>query len=135
MTLKSETSYLGQHQKREEVKGKSHKETELAPNFRKRERCETNVGEHGKVHVRYYRDKIGMSSDEDRVSCNDRLYPMIYRNTCDPDEDDKLVYLARGCNNVGKGNIKDTPIQCLVWISSTAGSSRGRYGKSLWQSS
>ena len=73
-TLKSETSYL------KEVKGKSQKESE--PNFTlsKREGCVAKF-ELGKVHVRYHRDKIGMSPDADRVSCNERLYPRSYRNT------------------------------------------------------
>ena len=38
VTLKSRTSYLGQHQKRREVKRNSQKETEPASTFRKRER-------------------------------------------------------------------------------------------------
>ena len=54
-----------------------------------------------------------MSSDADRVPCNERLYPRNYRNTWDPDEDDKLVHLARGCNTVEKGNIKETPSDAL----------------------
>ena len=74
-TLKSKTSYLDQQQKREEVKGKSQKELEPASTLRKREICDTNFGEQGKVHVRYHRDNIGMSSDVDRVPCNERLYP------------------------------------------------------------
>ena len=43
-----------------------------------------------------------------RITCNERMYPRSYRNALDPDEDDKLVHLARGCNNVEKGNIKQT---------------------------
>ena len=38
VTLKSRTSYLGQHQKRREVKRNSQKETEPASTFRKREK-------------------------------------------------------------------------------------------------
>ena len=57
------------------------------------------------VHVRYRRDKIGMSPDADRIPCNGRLYPRSYRNTWDPDDNDKLVHLAGGCNTVEKGNI------------------------------
>ena len=112
-TLKSRTSYLDQQQKREEVKGKSQKESEPASTPRKGERCNTNFGEQGKVHVRYHRDKIGMSSDADRVPFNERLYPRNYRNTWDLDEDDKLVHLARVCNTVEKGNIKEAPSDAL----------------------
>ena len=98
-TLKSEISYLDQLQKRKEVKGKSRKESEPDSLLRIRERCDANF-EQGKVHVRYHRDKIGMSPDADRVSCNERLYPRSYRNTWDPDEDDKPVYLTRGFSAV-----------------------------------
>ena len=111
-TLKSEISYLDQLQKRREVKGKSRKELEPDSLLRIRERCDANF-EQGKVHVRYHRDKIGMSPDADRVSCNERLYPRSYRNTWDPDEDDKLVRLARSCNTVEKGNIKETSSDAL----------------------
>ena len=72
-------------QKSEEVKGKCQKESEPAFTLRKRERCDTNFGEEGKVHISYDKDKIWMSTDADRVSCNERLYPMSYRNTWDPD--------------------------------------------------
>ena len=95
-TLKSETSYLDQLQDGKEVKGKSQKESEPNSMLRKRERCDANF-EQGKVHVRYHRDKIGMSPDADRVSYNERLYLKSYRNTWDPDEDGKPVCLARGC--------------------------------------
>ena len=98
-TLKSEISYLDQLQKRKEVKGKSRKELEPDSLLRIRERCDANF-EQGKVHVRYHRDKIGMSPFADRVSCNERLYPRSYRNTWDPDEDDKPVYLTRGFSAV-----------------------------------
>ena len=98
-TLKSEISYLDQLQKRKEVKGKSRKELEPDSLLRIRERCDANF-EQGKVHVRYHRDKIGMSPDADRVSCNERLYPRSYRNTWDPDEDDKPVHLTRGFSAV-----------------------------------
>ena len=47
------------------------------------------------------------------VSCNERLYPRSYRNTWDPDEDDKLVHLARGCSTVKKRNIKETSSDAL----------------------
>ena len=105
-TLKSETSYLDQLQDGKEVKGKSQKESEPNSMLRKRERCDANF-EQGKVHVRYHRDKIGMSPDADRVSCNERLYPRSYRNTWDPDDDDKPVHLARGCSPVkGKTSMK-----------------------------
>ena len=93
-TLKSEISYLDQLQKRKEVIGKSRKESEPDSLLRIRERCDANF-EQGKVHVRYHRDKIGMSPDADRVSCNERLYPRSYRNTWDPDEDDKPVHLTQ----------------------------------------
>ena len=92
-TLKSEISYLDQLQKRKEVKGKSLKESEPDSLLKIRERCDANF-EQGKVHVRYHRDKIGMSPDADRVSCNERLYPRSYRNTWDPDEDNKPVHLT-----------------------------------------
>ena len=98
-TLKSEISYLDQLQKRKEVKGKSRKESEPDSLLRIRERCDANF-EQGKVHVRYHRDKIGMLPFADRVSCNERLYPRSYRNTWDPDEDDKPVYLTRGFSAV-----------------------------------
>ena len=75
VALKSKTSLLDQEQTREEVQGKSQKESEPASTLRKRERCDTNFGEEGNFHVRYHRDKIGMSSDADRVPCNERLYP------------------------------------------------------------
>ena len=65
-TLKSETSYLDQLQKGKEVKGKSQKESEPNSTLRKRERCDANF-EQGKVHVRYHRDKIGMSPDADSL--------------------------------------------------------------------
>ena len=39
-----------------------------------------------------------MSPDADRAPYNARLYPRSYRKTWDPDEDDKLVRFARGCN-------------------------------------
>ena len=54
-----------------------------------------------------------MSPDADRVSCYERLYPRSYRNTWDPDEDDKLVHLARGCSPVEKENIKETSSDAL----------------------
>ena len=111
-TLKSETSYLDQLQKSKEVKGKSQKESDLDSTLRKRERCDTNF-EQGKVHFRYHRDKIGMSPDADRVPCNEILHPRSYRNTWDPDEDDKLVHLARGCSPVEKENIKETSCDAL----------------------
>ena len=94
------------------MKGKSQKESEPNSMLRKRERCDAKF-EQGKVHVRYHRDKIGMSPVADRVSCNERLYPRSYRNTWDPDEDDKLVRLARGCNTVEKGNINETSSNAL----------------------
>ena len=50
-----------------------------------------------------------MSPDVDKVPCNERLYPRSYRNTWDPDEDEKLVHMARGCNTVKKG--KRHPVQ------------------------
>ena len=99
-TLKSKTSYLDQRQKREEVKGKSQKESEPASTLRKREICDANFGQQGKVYVGYRRDKIGMPPDADKVPCNERLYPRSYRNTWDPDKDDKMVHLARVCNFV-----------------------------------
>ena len=73
-TLKPETSYLDQLQKGKEVKGKSKKESEPNSTLRKREGCDAKL-EQGKVHVTYHRDKIGMSPDADRLSCNERLYP------------------------------------------------------------
>ena len=88
------------------MKGKSQKESEPNSMLRKRESCDAKF-EQGKVHVRYHRDKIGMSPDADRVSCNERLYPRSYRNTWDPDDDDKPVHLARGCSPVkGKTSMK-----------------------------
>ena len=75
--------------------------------------CDTNFGEQGKVHVRYHRDKIGMSSDTNRVPCNERLYQRSYRNTWEPDKGNKLVHLARACNTVKKGNIKETSTYAL----------------------
>ena len=54
-----------------------------------------------------------MSPDADRIQCNERLYPRSYRNTWDPDEDDKLVHLARGCSPVEKENIKETSSDAL----------------------
>ena len=54
-----------------------------------------------------------MSPDADKVPCNKRLYPRSYRNTWDPDEDDKLVHLARSCNIVEKGNIKESSSDAL----------------------
>ena len=65
-TLKSETSYLDQLQKGKEVKGKSQKESEPNSTLRKREGCDAKF-EQGKVHVRYHRDKIGMSPDADSL--------------------------------------------------------------------
>ena len=65
------------------------------------------------VHIRYHRDKIGMSPDADRVPCNERLHPRSYRNTQDPDEDDKLVHLVRGCCTVEKESIKETSSDAL----------------------
>ena len=56
-TLKSKASYLDQQQKREEMKVKSHKKLGPASTLRKREICDTNFGEQGKVHIRYHRDK------------------------------------------------------------------------------
>ena len=95
------------------MKEKSQKESEQVSTLRKRERCNTNF-EQGKVHVRYHRDKTEMSPDADRVPYNDeRLYPRSYRNTWDPDEDDKLVHLARGCSPVEKENIKETSCDAL----------------------
>ena len=111
-TLKSETSYLDQLQKRKEVTGNSQKESETNSTLRKGERCDTNF-EPEKIHVRYHRDKIGMSPDTDRISCNERLYPRCYRNTWDPDEEDKMVHLARGCSTVEKENIKETSSDAL----------------------
>ena len=112
-TLKSKTSYLDQHQKREEVKGKSQRESEPASTLRKREICDTNFGEQGKVHVKCHRDKIGISLDADRVSCKERMYLRNYRNIWDPDEDDKLVHSARGCNTVEKESIKEASSDAL----------------------
>ena len=94
------------------MKGKSQKESELDSTLRKRERCDTNF-EQGKVHFRYHRDKIGMSPDADRVPCNEILHPRSYRNTWDPDEDDKLVHLARGYSTVVKESIKETSPDAL----------------------
>ena len=112
-TLKSKaSSYLDQQQNREEVKGKSQKESEPVSTLRKRERCYANFGQQGKVHVRYHRDKVGMSPDADKVPCNERLYPRSYRNTWDPEEE-KIVHLARGCDFVEKGNIKETSSDAL----------------------
>ena len=108
VALKSETSHLDQEQKSKELEGKSQKESEPDSTLTKRERCDINFSGHGKVHVRYHRDKIGMSPDADRVPCNERLYPRSYRNIWDPDEDDKLVYLAMGCSTVERENIKET---------------------------
>ena len=54
-----------------------------------------------------------MSSYAHRVPCNERLYPRNKSNTWDPDEDDKLVHLARGYNTVDKGNMKETPSDVL----------------------
>ena len=113
VTLKSKTSYLDQQQKREEVKGKSQKELEPASTLRKRERCDANFGEQGKVHVRYHRDKTGISPDAEKVPCNERLYPRSYKNTWDPDENEKLLHLTRGCNTVEKGNIKEISSDAL----------------------
>ena len=112
-TLKSKTSYLDQQQKREEMKVKSHKKLGPASTLRKREICDTDFAEQGKVYAGYHRDKIGMSPEADRVPHNERLYPRSYRNTWDPDEDDKLVRLARGCNTVEKGNINETSSNAL----------------------
>ena len=95
------------------MKEKSQKESEQVSTLRKRERCNTNF-EQGKVHVRYHRDKTEMSPDADRVPYNDeRLYPRSYRNTWDPDEDDKLVHLARGYSTVVKESIKETSPDAL----------------------
>ena len=41
------------------------------------------------------------------------MYPRSHRNTWDPDEDDKLVHLARGCSTVEKKNIKETSSDAL----------------------
>ena len=57
--------------------------------------------------------KIEMSPEADRVPHNERLYPRSYRNNWDPDEDGKLVRLARGYNTVEKGNIKETSSDAL----------------------
>ena len=54
-----------------------------------------------------------MSPDAEKVRCNERLFPRSYRNTWDPDENDKLLHLARGCNTVKKGNIKETSSDVL----------------------
>ena len=54
-----------------------------------------------------------MSSDTHRISYNERLYARNYRNTWDPDEDHKMVHLARGCNTVEKRNIKETTSDAL----------------------
>ena len=54
-----------------------------------------------------------MSPDTDRISCNERLYPRCYGNTWDPDEEDKMVHLARGCSTVEKENIKETSSDAL----------------------
>ena len=62
------------------MKGKSQKESEPDSTLRKRERFDTNFAQ-GMVHIRYHRDKIGMSPDADRVPCNERLHPRSYRNT------------------------------------------------------
>ena len=94
------------------MKGKSQKESDPDSTLRKSERCDTNF-EQGKVRVRYYKDKIGMSPDTDRVPCNERLAPESYRNTWDPGEDDKLVHFAIGCNTVEKKNIKETSSDAL----------------------
>ena len=75
VTLKSKTSYLDQQQKGEEVKGKSQEESEPASTLRKRERCDANFGEQERVHVKYHRDKIGMSPGAEKVPCNEKLYP------------------------------------------------------------
>ena len=56
---------------------------------------------------------IEMSLDADRVPCNQRLHPRSYRNTQDPDEDDKLVHLARGYSTVEKESIKETSSDAL----------------------
>ena len=95
------------------MKEKSQKESEQVSTLRKRERCNTNF-EQGKVHVRYHRDKTEISPDADRVPYNDeRLYPRSYRNTWDPDEDDKPVHLARGCSPVERENINETSSDAL----------------------
>ena len=94
------------------MKGKSQKESEPNSMLRKRESCDAKF-EQGKVHVRYHRDKIGMSPDADRVSCNERLYPRSYRNTWDPDEEDKPFHLAKGCNSVERKNITETSSDAL----------------------
>ena len=111
--MKSETSHLDQEQKSKELEGKNQEESEPASTLRKNERCDINFSGHGKFHVRYHRDKIGMSPDADRVPCNEIFYPRSYRDTWDPDEDDKLVYLARGCSTVEKENIKETSSDAL----------------------
>ena len=54
-----------------------------------------------------------MSPDAGKVPCNERMYPRSYRNTWDPDENDKLLHLARGCNTVEKENIKETSSDAL----------------------
>ena len=94
------------------MKGKSQKESEPNSTLRKREGCDAKF-EQGKVHVRYHRDKIGMSPDADRVPCNERLYPKSYRNTWVPDEDNKPVHLARGCSPVERKNINETSSDVL----------------------
>ena len=48
-----------------------------------------------------------------RVSCSEGLYLKRCRNTWDPDKDEKLVHLARGCNTFDEENIKETPTDVL----------------------
>ena len=57
------------------MKGKSQEESEPASTLRKRERCDANFGEQERVHVKYHRDKIGMSPDAEKVPCNEKLHP------------------------------------------------------------
>ena len=54
-----------------------------------------------------------MPSDADRVSYNERLYLRSYSDTWNPDEDEKLVQLTRGCKTNEKGSIKETPSDTL----------------------
>ena len=122
--MKSKTSYLDNHKKREKSKWRSQKEIESASTFRKKERCKTYFCEQGKVYVWYHKDKIGMLSDADRVSCNERLYQRSYRNTWDPDEEENLVHLTGGYNTAEQGNLKETSSDAFT----TAKCSISRYG-------
>ena len=106
-TLKSKASYLDQREKREEVKGKSQKESEPVSTLRKRERCDANFIQQGKGHG------IGLGCHLMQKSHVMKDYPRSYRNTLDPNEDDKMVHLARGCNFVEKGNIKEISSDAL----------------------